>query len=94
MLLRGNVWPRRFKPETYSPNMTCKRFEGRVGYKGQTYVVVATSTETKEEQQIGWQNEPTGGLTEMVDKWPAYVNPRVLLACQSCGHPKHEGDCQ
>ena len=78
--------------------MTCDRFKDRVGYKGQKYVVVATPADGGAEQQIGWQNEPFGGLDDMVNvyRWPEFKSgsARVLPACQTCGSPKHDGSCR
>lgn len=77
--------------------MSCDRFKDRVGFKGQAYIVVATPADGGPEQGIGWQNEPTGGLADMVNvhHWPQFQanSARVVRACQKCGGPEHEGNC-
>ncbi len=58
--------------------MTCSRFDGRVGYKGQKYAVEYKSVETGEWKVFGWQNEPEGGLLNSVRLWPAASDGRIV----------------
>jgi hypothetical protein len=56
----------------------CGFFDGKVGYHGQRYQVVADLREGGKLQVIGWTDDPTGGgLMKMAIAWPAVINPRV-----------------
>lgn len=67
--------------------MSCDRFAGRVGYKGQKYGVYFTRD--GEEHLFGWQNEASGGLERAASLMPGVTSTRVLAwvpftECDAC----------
>lgn len=54
----------------------CDRFKGRVGYKGQKYAVMYTRDGV--ETQMGWQNQPSGGLEDAAKLMPGVTATRVV----------------
>lgn len=56
--------------------MTCHRFDGKVGYKGQKYEV--RYTRASEEHVFGWQNDSTGGLIAAACMMPGVTTARIV----------------
>lgn len=57
----------------------------RVGYSGQSHVVLYTDRGGIE-HTFGWQNEPRGGFLEAIKLYPIAIKGRVII-CDSEGQP-------
>lgn len=58
----------------------CNRFQNRVGYRGQKYMVFYTRD--GEEKGMGWQNNPSGGLEDAAKLMPGVTSTRVAEVLQ------------
>ena len=62
----------------------CRRFEGKVGYKGQRYEVIGI-THDGDEESVGWTDDPDGGgLADAVKLWPRYKSSKVIDTTEAC----------
>lgn len=55
--------------------------KAHVGYRGQKYAVYYT--QDGEEKQMGWQNQPSGGLEDFAKLMPGVTSTRVALVDDS-----------